>query len=295
MLTIGNFDGVHLGHQRILQLCGEFASASSAKVVALTFEPPPDLVVRPGDVPRRLDTPGRKTKRLLQRGADLVVVAGSTKELLSMSSSEFVTEVIYKQFKPVAIFEGPDFRFGLGRAGNIETLKQMSAAMHLGYETHVVSPVQVELPSGPALVSSTLIRDLVASGDVANARKCLGRDFTLFGEVVKGLGIGKKMGTPTCNLGPSEQVLPRNGVYAGWATIGGKRHLAAISVGGRVTVSPGEVVVEAHLLDSSGDYYGQELALEFHTFLRDQELFEDIEALTGQISRDIVNVRKISR
>jgi len=210
-----------------------------------------------------------------------------------MPCAEFVAEIIYKRFAPSSMVEGSDFRFGLGRSGSIETLRTYRGQM--GFETHVVEPVEVDLPTGMVSVSSTLTRNLVEMGDFTGARLCLGRDYIYFARVVEGMGFGRKIGVPTCNLGPSEQVMPADGAYAGWAEVDGVKYPAAISIGIRASIRPGMRVVEAHLLDITGDFYGKEIGLQFHSRLRDQKVFADVEDLQTQIMRDIENVRKIDQ
>jgi riboflavin kinase/FMN adenylyltransferase len=190
--------------------------------------------------------------------------------------------------------EGASFRFGRGRAGGVETLRRAGASG--GFELHLTDPVRIPLGGGEEVVSSTLIRRLVAAGRVADAARCLGRDFCLYGRVVPGSGLGRSLEYPTANLALGEQVCPGDGVYAGRAAVAGAEFAAAISIGTKPTfpeTRQAGPTVEAFLLDASGDYYGQTMALSFARRLRDQRRYEGPEALKAQMARDVETVRRI--
>ena len=292
-LTIGNFDGVHLGHQRIITAACELARRQGRSMVAMTFEPPPDQVVRPRDVIKRITPVEVKAELLLEAGADAVVLAAAGRDLLSMTPQQFIDEVVVRRFAPGHVVEGPDFCFGHKRSGNVETLRQAGATA--GFEAHVIEPVQVELAGESHRVSSTLIRSLVEDGRVADARRCLGRDFALYGQIVHGTGRGAQiLGFPTVNLLSPQQVVPGEGVYAGWADIDGTSSAAAISVGHTPTLGgTGGRVVEAHLIGMTGRFYDLQMKLRFTERLRGQTKFESVEALRAQIAEDIERVRRI--
>jgi len=294
VLTIGNFDGVHVGHRRIVALAGELAGGR-APVVALTFEPPPNLLLRPGDVPRRLTLPDEKCRLLLAAGAGWVVTAETTAELLSLTADDFIARVALERFAPRAIVEGPDFFFGRGRAGSVETLR--AAGAKAGFEVRLAEPVTIDLPAeGRQAVSSTLVRRLLLEGRVDAAARCLGRPYAMSGRVVAGRRVGRLLEYPTANLEPGEQLVPADGVYAGWATMGREVHAAAVSIGSKPTFDGGgQRAVEAFLLGGSGDYYGRRLTIAFARRLRDQERFPGAEALKAQIARDVESVRGICR
>lgn len=290
VLTIGNFDGVHVGHRRILTAARALADKEAASVVALTFDPPPDLVLRPDDVPQRITPPDQRAKLLLAAGADWVVTAGTDEALLAMSPDEFIRRVVVARFAPRHVVEGRDFVFGAGRRGSVATL--VRAGRDQGFGVRVVDPVLAELPQGPVQVSSTLIRQLVSSGKLEQANGCLGRPFTLFGPVVGGHGRGRELGFPTVNIDAGRQVCPGHGVYAGKAAIGAESFAAAISVGLRATFETQRPAIEAFLIDAEGDYYGQLMALSLLERLRDQERFADAESLKDQIAKDVQRVRE---
>ncbi|MHC4984047.1 MAG: riboflavin biosynthesis protein RibF [Planctomycetota bacterium] len=292
VLTVGNFDGVHVGHRRILETARALGEAEGSRVVVLTFDPPPDLVLRPADKPQRLTPHDEKCRLLLAAGADHVVKALSERKLLAMTAEEFVHLVILQRFAPRHLVEGENFFFGRGRSGNIDTLRL--TGLRAGYVLHVVEPVLVELPEGPRRISSTLVRRLIAAGRIEDANLCLGRDFALYGRVLAGRGRGRFLEYPTANVNPGEQICPADGVYAGTAAVAGQRTAAAISIGRKTTFGPGQDrCVEAFLLNARGDYYDEKMALGFKRRLRDQRQFGSAEDLKAQIAKDVERVREI--
>ncbi len=290
VLTIGNFDGVHMGHRCILAAARALADKEATSVVALTFDPPPDLVLRPDDVPQRITPSDQRARLLLEAGADWVVTARTDEALLAMSPDEFIRQVVVARFAPRHVVEGSDFVFGAGRRGTVATLVQ--AGRDQGFGVKVVDPVVTELSQGPVQVSSTLIRELLSAGKLEQANRCLGRPFTLFGRVVRGHGRGREMGFPTVNIDAGQQVCPGQGVYAGRATMGSESFVAAISIGRRPTFETHRSAIEAFLIDAEGDYYGQFMALSLLERLRDQERFADAESLKKQIAKDVQRVRE---
>jgi riboflavin kinase/FMN adenylyltransferase len=291
VLTMGNFDGVHEGHRRILQTCRDYADPCGAPVVAVTFDPPPDLVLRPGDEPQRIDPLHVKARLLLEAGADEVVIVTTEPMLLAMAPTEFIDQIIMQHFAPRHIVEGRNFFFGLQRSGNVQTLRDAGAQR--GYLVHVVDPVRRELRGDPQRVSSTLVRLLVQAGRVDEAMECLTRPFALYGRVIEGAGQGRMMNYPTANIDPSGQVMPLDGVYAGLAEIDEQPCCAAISIGTKPTFGAHERTVEAYLLDRSGDYYGKPMALRFFRWLRGQEAFRNADILKEHIAEDVQRVREI--
>jgi len=291
VLTVGNFDGVHVGHQRILTAARVLAETEKTAVVAMTFDPPPDLVLRPADAPQRISPHEKKCGLLLAAGVDTVVTARTTKELLAMPPEDFLKKIILRRFSPSHFVEGRNFAFGRGRTGNIDTLR--AAQQKGGMVLHVVEPVSIRLAEGQTCVSSTLIRRLVSAGRIEDANRCLGREFALYGEVIAGQGRGRLLEFPTANIDPAEQVCPAEGVYAGKAALAGREFLAAISIGVKPTFAPAERTVEAFLIDAGDDYYGRLMTLSFVGRLRDQRRFENAETLKKQIAKDVQHVRKI--
>ncbi len=290
VLIIGNFDGVHRAHAHLIDTARSLAEPIGAAVTVLTFEPHPLAVVAPARAPARLTTLKEKLKRLEDAGADTVVVAHSEPALLVLEPEAFVRDVIRPKFRPAHIVEGPSFGFGKQRRGTVELLGRLAAEFDCA--VHVVDPVTVTADGGkPLLVSSSLIRRLIADGDVERAALCLDRPYTLGGTVVHGDGRGRTIGFPTANLEPDEKLVPGEGVYAGSGRTGDRVYPAAISIGRAPTFSAQQVRVEAHLLDFDGDLYDQRLALTFERRLRGQEKFSSANALVEQLKRDVCAVR----
>ncbi len=292
VLSVGNFDGVHLGHQRILRTARALAHVSSAAVIAMTFEPHPITLLRPGQAPPRLTPWEEKARQLAGAGADAIVKLHTDWSLLSLSAEDFIRDILIRQIHPSYIVEGPNFGFGRDRAGNIETLRQ--ASPRGGFQVHEVEPYRLHLAEGQVLVvSSTAIRAALSGGDVALAMKCLGRPYALVGTVVHGASEGRKLGYPTINLAAGDQLIPGEGVYAGLADFEDEHHVAAVSIGHRPTLGGTSLVVEAFLLEASGDYYGRRVRLGLIGRVRDQRRFDDREGLTAQIGRDIEEIGRM--
>jgi len=294
VLTIGNFDGVHLGHRRILQVARSAADAVGAKVVAMLFDPPPLAVLAPDRAPPPITPTAMKVRRLAECGADVIVVVPATGEFLGIEARSFVQDVLVGRFRPRRLVEGPDFAFGRGRGGNVQTLRELGA--EAGFEVTVVDPAVVELPGeGPVRVSSSLIRRLVLAGDVVAAGRCLGRTFSLYGRVVQGQGRGRLLEFPTANVDPGGMLVPGDGVYAARAEVAGRSCPAAVSIGVKPTFGPGPRTIEAHLIDDRRRLYDQPIALSFFQRLRDQETFPDTGSLRAQIAKDVERVRHLCR
>ncbi len=296
VLTIGNFDGVHRAHQQLLAQAGLFAVGTGGPVVVLTFEPHPLSIVAPEKTPARLSTHDQKLRYLAQAGADVVVVARSEPKLLALEAEQFVTDVIIERFDPTHIVEGPSFGFGRGRKGSPEMLREFMAGRGEEQggdcEVHIVHPVTVAIQDGhESMVSSSLIRKLIADGKTRRAALCLGRPYMLSGQVIEGERRGRTLGFPTANLQPVEQLVPKDGVYAGYAVVDGDRHAAAISIGVNATFGGGGRKIEAHLLDFEKDIYGQTIDLAFQHRLRNHERFDTPDLLCEQLRRDVSSVR----
>ncbi len=286
VLTIGNFDGVHRGHQQIIAQAGMFAAETAAPLVVLTFDPHPLAIVAPQRAPATLMSVGRRTRRLRQAGADHVVVARSDPDLLAMPPQRFVEESIVGRFRPGAVVEGRSFGFGKGREGTVELLCALGD--RFGFRTTVVEPVTLQIVAGESLpISSSLVRRLVSQGQVRRARYCLGRPYAVHGVVQPGHRRGESLGFPTANLGEVGELLPAEGVYAGRGRIGRHSFSAAISIGTTPTFDGGRLQVEAHLIGHQGPLYDRMVTLEFTEFLRPQRKFDSIDALKRQIATDV--------
>lgn len=292
IITIGNFDGVHAGHRAILSRATDAARGEGQRVTAVTFDPHPAAVLRPGTQPPRLMNVEQKCNALRHAGVGRVVVLPATPALLALTPEQFIRRLV-QEYNPVAFVEGPDFRFGKDRQGDNETLAKLGREM--GFDTHVVERVLMPLHDQLLTpVSSSMIRWLLEQGRVADAARCLRQPYAIDGTVVQGERRGRTIGVPTANLDPAAltgRVLPCDGVYAGVAVLpDGSRFASAISVGVKPTFGQASRTIEAHLLNFSGDLYSQTVTLQFHRWLRDQQPFPGLDALKKQIARDITQV-----
>ncbi|MBI4716428.1 MAG: riboflavin biosynthesis protein RibF [Planctomycetes bacterium] len=290
VLTIGNFDGVHRAHRQIIDTARRLAAQAQAPVAVLTFEPHPLTVVAPERAPQRLGTPDDKLRHLAEAGADITVVVRSEPSFFNLDAEAFVETIVRPRFHPRCIVEGESFGFGRGRQGGAGTLRELAA--RFGCEVRIVEPVRVSLGDGEVVVSSSLIRSRLASGDVAAAAACLGRPYAMTGRVVAGHSRGKALGFPTANLSAPDQMVPGDGVYAGTGWLAGEAHPAAISIGHTPTFGGTARQIEAHLVGFTGETYGQTLRIEFRRLLRAQRKFETPGALARQLARDVDEVRR---
>lgn len=294
VVTIGVFDGVHVGHRALFNAARLLARRHGAGVLAMAFDPHPACVLRPAEVPPRLASADAKAALLQEAGADVVRLVPPTRALLERTAGQFLEHLVAET--PVrAVVEGPDFRFGKDRRGDVETLRR--GGERLGFDTHIVDPVRLPLHDQLVVtVRSSMIRWLLAHGRVADAARCLGQPFAWRGTVVRGEGRGRQIGFPTANIRPSAKevvMLPADGVYAAEARIDdGPPLAAALSVGRKPTFGgPDDRVVEAHLLDFDGDLYGRSMVVFFRRWLRDQVRFTDVDDLKRQITRDVAAIR----
>lgn len=288
--SIGNFDGFHVGHQKMLATARELARPKNLPVVAMTFEPHPSTLIFP-DVPRPMLTTLEQRIELLESAADAVVVQHVTPEYLKITPETFMTETLRDTLGIRHLVEGATFTFGHKAKGTVATLTEHGPA--LGFETTIVSTVERTLADMQSVgVSSSVIRFLVQNGRMNDAAVCLGRPFTLRGVVMRGFQRGRKIGFPTANVATG-QILPAAGVYAGAAVLpNGERYAAAISVGTNPTFAGENVTVEAYLLDFDGNLYDQVLNVEFHRWLREMEAYSGIDPLIRQLKKDVEATRK---
>ncbi len=292
VLTIGNFDGVHVGHQRILQTARALADSAGSKVCAFTFEPAPVRLLAPQQAEEGLMPKDVRYRLLGECGVDLIAVINTTRQFLALSAEQFVREVICGCFEASRVVEGPDFRFGRGRAGSVQTLRQMAG--ECGFEVTQVGPASIALPGrGELRISSSLIRGLLRGGDVEAAGRCLGRPYTLYGRIISGERRGRLLEFPTANVDAGDMVCPGDGVYAATARIGGDACPSAVSIGAKLTFGPAARAIEVHLIGAGGDFYGRSIEVTFLARLREQEKFPDADSLREQIAKDIQRVREI--
>lgn len=285
-ITIGNFDGVHIGHAALVRRARDLAGAGG-RVVALTFDPHPSSLLSPERVPARLSTIEQRVNHLRSLGADDVIPLTPTPELLATEPDAFIAGLV-RAHSPSWFVEGNDFHFGRARAGGPHTLRVLGKAMGFGVE--VVGGVDVSLSDGTvARASSTLVRWLLSMGRVGDAARVLGRSYEIEGVVTRGDQRGRTIGFPTANL-LTRQVHPAPGVYACTCTLPcGAECTAAVNVGARPTFNGTDSRVEAHVLDrdlfSLG--YGWPLKVRFIAFVRDQVRFDSVEALARQLRADV--------
>lgn len=289
VLTIGNFDGVHLGHQRIIGLAVEKARARGGSAVAYTFRPHPQVALRPGADVQLLTTYDEKVEMLGRLGLDLVVEEPFSREFSTVAPQEFFTDVILRRLSAEAIVVGYDFGFGKERAGTLEALEAFCQTA--GVELTVVPPQR----QGNEVVSSSRIRQHLKTGQVELATALLGREFFYRGVVIKGEGRGRTIGFPTANLKLANKLALPYGVYATWATLDGRRMPSVTNIGVRPTFQGDgpelPALVETHLLGETIDLYGKELEVGFVRKLRDERRFSGIDELKAQISRDAAEAK----
>jgi riboflavin kinase / FMN adenylyltransferase len=282
-VTIGVFDGVHLGHQALLTETVRLAREQGQTPMVLTFDPHPTACLAPDSVPALLMTPEERERRLLARGIERVVIARFDTEFASLSAIQFVKDILQNKLQTSTVVIGEDFRFGKGRTGDADFLRDC------GMTVHTVASVLVD--GVPA--RSTTIRAALLAGELETANRLLGEVYSLTGVVVQGQQKGRTIGFPTANLQTDPRVLiPAAGVYAGRVTINNTPYLTAISVGVNPTIGDHlPTTVEAYVLDFDGDLYGQTLTLSFTEYLRPMVKFTGLEALKTQIADDVLRVR----
>jgi len=313
VLTIGNFDGVHLGHQEILTAARQIAnkrktqlvrrSLAGAGLVAMTFDPHPLAILHPQKAPGILTPLELKKHILAEFGVDCLFIQKASPDLLALSPQAYVEQFIVKGIQPSVVVEGESFNFGFDRTGNINLLQKLGGEN--GFEVSVIKAKEVKLSAGQMVhISSTLIRNLLETGKVADAAIALGRPYRLVGQIVAGQGKGKQLGFPTLNLQPLSQLVPAEGVYAGFVEIGdsveqlyaAKENIPAVfSIGRTETLSSDyPLAIEAHILTGDvGDLYSRWLAMDFIERIRSQQKFDSEKELSAQIAKDCEKAGKI--
>jgi len=283
VLAIGNFDGIHLGHQAILKQAVERAAKSGAVATALTFEPSPLKVLRPESAPKRISTPEQRLEWFRAIDVESAVVLPFTLELSRRTPQEFVERILVSELHVRAVLVGENFRFGHKQAGDTALLRELGRRH--GFEVIVLAPVAAH----GEVVSSTVIRREIAAGDVTQAGRLLGRPFVLTGEIVRGTGTGRKFTFPTLNLRREQELLPAPGVYVTRTLLNGERksRRSVTNIGNRPTFNGTDLTVETHLLDFAGETAARRMELRFWKRLRSEKKFSGPEELRLQIIRDI--------
>jgi len=287
VVALGNFDGIHLGHQCIFQRTKREASKVGGESIAFTFEPHPLKVLYADDCPP-LITPFKKKMMLIESlGLDVVICAAFTKEFSAMPAREFVKSILVDRIGTQRIIVGYNYSFGQGRRGGVEDLKNY--AQEFGFQVTVVSPVRV----GNQTVSSSTIRTLIQNGEMAEAAGLLGRHFMVIGKVIWGTARGRLLGVPTANVEILNELYPKNGVYAVDVQIEKKTYPGVANVGVNPTFGGDRFSVEVHIFDFDRSIYGEEIQVTFIERIRGETAFETPDALVKQIRRDMDHARQI--
>jgi riboflavin kinase/FMN adenylyltransferase len=297
VLTIGNFDGVHRGHQSIIMTARQLARDKQTQLAVMTFDPHPAVLLNPDRVPGILTPLKMKALLLESLSVDVLIVIKDSLKLLNLSPEDFVDQFLMENLSPSVMVEGPDFNFGYGRSGTIETLRQFGTTLNFEVVEVPFIDIAPDRDNTTEKCSSSSIRRMMEEGRPRRASQILGRPYRLVGKTIPGRGVGSQIGFPTANIDPVGQVIPAEGVYAGYAVVGdcledvafgGLRRLAAISIGRAKTfLSDHPLLLEAHLLeDNVEDLRGKWLGFDFMRFVRHQQRFETKEDLKKQIQKD---------
>ncbi|MBI1321397.1 MAG: bifunctional riboflavin kinase/FAD synthetase [Candidatus Hydrogenedens sp.] len=285
VLTIGSFDGVHLGHRAIMARVQERARELGGTAGLMTLHPHPRQVFSPDNAPNVLTSLAQKRALLEAQGMDAFFVLPFNDTVAAFEAERFLEEIILGQCGARHLIVGHDFAFGRGARGNFDFL--VEAAPRLGFEVEEVPPVILH----GERVSSTLIRECILQGELDKAELFLGRKYAMEGEVVKGRGMGRQLGYPTANIKPWNKAVPANGVYAAEAIVDRHRFVAAVNVGIAPTIRHEDITVEAFLLDFEGDLVRKEIEIVFHQRLRPEKKFDSLDALIAAIDDDVAQIR----
>jgi riboflavin kinase/FMN adenylyltransferase len=289
VVTIGNFDGIHLGHQKILDGVLERARATDLMATVLTFYPHPSRVLRPEAAPTLLRTLHQRLCGFEVAGLDAALVKRFDAELAKVSAEDFVWRYLVEVLRARAVMVGGNFRFGHRQLGDVRLLEELGR--HGNFEVHVVPPVVID----GVVVSSSAVREALREGRVEDAAHLLGRPFALDGEIQPGTGQGRKLIVPTLNLATEQECLPKNGVYATHTAVQGKTHPSATNIGVRPTFNGTRLAIESHLFDFTENLTSGRMEIRFDARLRDEQKFASPEALKAQVLRDIDRAKEYFR
>jgi riboflavin kinase/FMN adenylyltransferase len=288
VVTIGNFDGVHHGHACLLRQARELADSIGGPTIACLFDPHPIAILRPEAVPKQLTRIPERARRMQPLGIDYLAVCQTSRDLLSLSPEAFFGALVRDRLRCRGMVEGENFRFGQNRAGDVTLLRMLCERYGIEFELSAIQATDGEP------VSSTRIRDLLADGDVAAARRLMAAPHRVSGTVSRGDGRGRTIGFPTANLVDADVVVPAAGVYAGIAWLDDTPHQAAIHVGLSPTFQAGQATqLEVHLIDFSGELYGRTLRVDFIDRVREVVRFDSADALVHQLQDDIQTARQL--
>ncbi len=291
VITIGNFDGVHIGHQALFHQVIEKARALQGTSVVMTFEPHPIRVLKQNNHPPLITLYEQKAELIAKAGIDILICIPFTREFASIPAKEFVEEILVKRIGMKAVIVGEDYTFGKNREGTLDLLK--TYGKQIGFEVIVVKKIQASNNSADK-ISSTRIRELVSEGRVAESQKLLGRYYQIRGTVMTGRDRGGRLlGFPTANINLYDELSPKTGVYAITVECKGNKYKGVANIGYSPTFDDHIFTVEAHILDFNDDIYGQKIRINFIKRLRDEKKFLNISELSNQINKDISKARNI--
>lgn len=287
-LTLGIYDGIHLGHQKIIRRVTERAKHIGGSSCVVTFDPHPREVLMPDTAPDLLTSTNKKKELIESLGIDALCLIRFTPEFAGIEARSFVKDFLVDALGMKVMVEGYDCRFGKGRAGDVNLLREMGEEN--GYEVEQLDGLEVD----GRVVSSTLIRQFVLDGDLDRAAQGLGRRYSITGDVVEGSRLGREIGFPTANIEPHHEAIPPNGIYAVQVDVEGARKYGTLNIGYRPTVTEEKRrTVEVHIMDFYQDIYNEEIEITFVEKLREEEKFPSLEALTDQIKKDVQRARKV--
>jgi riboflavin kinase/FMN adenylyltransferase len=287
-ITLGIFDGLHLGHQKIIRRAIEKARELEGTSCVVTFDPHPREVLNPKDAPNLLTTTEKKAQLIERLGVDALCLVKFTQEFANIEAQEFVEKFLVGSLHMKAIIEGYDWGFGKGRKGDVRLLRQLSEKFH--YDVEQVGPVEV---NGQP-VSSTFIRELVLSGQLDRAETYLGRKYSITGDIVGGARLGREIGFPTANIEPRHEAIPPDGIYAVWVEVLGSCKPGTLNIGYRPTVSSERRrSIEVNIMDFYHDIYDEKIEITFVAKLREEKKFSSVDALREQIKKDVEKARSI--
>jgi len=287
VVTVGNFDGVHLGHQALFKKVKERAQGINGTSIVFTFEPHPIKVLKGKHLPLITPFP-RKMELIAQQGIEIAICPPFTPEFAQITAEEFVKDILIKKIGMKEIIVGYDFSFGRRREGNIDFLRKWSE--NLGFQVHVVGPIEIN----GTVVSSTKVRELIMAGEMEKVKELLSRYYQVTGRVIKGKNRGGRLlGIPTANLALVNEVFPKTGVYAVEVIYHGNWYQGVANIGFNPTFGNKTLSVETHILDFDQNIYGQIIRLNFVKRLRDERKFPTVEELVAQINKDIKTARQL--
>lgn len=287
VLSLGNFDGIHLGHQALLQRVVQDAKALGGRSVVLTFEPHPLAVLAPERAPRLILTHKDKMLLLQSSGVDVVIIQAFNSSFANVEAAEFVRRYLVERLKVHKMWVGRDLRFGKGRKGRVEDLIRLGAED--GFEVGIVDPVELE----GVRVSSSRIRKLIEQGEVHKVPRFLGRYHFVSGRVIPGYQRGRQLGFPTANIVPRTEVLPLDGIYATYLQLDGRQWPSVSNIGVNPTFGEGPRTIETYIFDFSGDLYGRSVKLCFVKRIREEKKFSSAETLVEQMEKDALSAQEI--